>query len=138
VYFEGRLENGEIVDSNLADAEPHRFELDCLQVFPGFEKAVRQLTVGEEREFAFNAEQAYGPYDKRAVQRSRKSLIKGGDSMVVGQRILMRSPNSIEPVPGVVTAVAGDFVEVDFNHPLAGKDLFYRIKLMSREESEAL
>ena len=134
IYFEGRLGSGEVVDTNFDDPQPLVFRAGKGDVFPALESAVAQLPVGEEREFFFTAKQAFGQRDERAVQRSFRSMIVNGDAMEEGQRILMKNPNTVDPVPGLVTKVMDDFVEVDFNHPLAGHDLTYRIKLVNKED----
>jgi FKBP-type peptidyl-prolyl cis-trans isomerase SlpA len=130
VYYQGRLEDGKVIDSNLDDDSPYLFELGKDLVFPGFERAVQSMAKGEEREFVFSPDEAYGWPKESAVQRSRRSLIKNGEILVEGARVTMSSPYTLKPMPGVVTKVFSDFVEVDFNHPLAGKTLHYRIMLV--------
>jgi len=134
IYYEGRLSSGEVVDTNFDDPQPFVFKAGQGSVFPALESAVAQLPIGEEGEFLFTAEQAFGERDERAVQRSFRSMIANGDAMQEGQHILMKGPDSVDPVPGLVTKVIGDFVEVDFNHPLAGHDLTYRIRLVGKQE----
>lgn len=96
-------------------------------VIPGLEEKLLEMNVGEEKEFDIEPSRAFGP-------RSPK-LMK---IMSLGKFL----EKKINPVPGLfvdidgmqarVKSVSGGRVMVDFNHPLAGKRLHYRLKLVSQ------
>jgi len=101
-------------------------------VVPGVESQLKEMKPGEEREFEVKYEQAFG-------KRNPKLL-----------KIISRSKfleKNINPVPGLfvdidgmqarIRNVSGGRVVVDFNHPLAGRDLKYKVKIV-RQIKDAL
>ena len=56
--------------------------------------------------------------------------IPNGENLPVGQMIAWKTPRSAEPVPATVVSVENQVATLDFNHPLAGKDLVYWVKLI--------
>jgi peptidylprolyl isomerase len=130
VYYEGRLEDGTVFDSNIGAEEPMPILVGKHEVIPGFEDAIAQMSVGEKREIVVPPHLAYGHPKDEAVQRTRLSLLKDGHRLKEGMSFKMRSPVSIYPIDGKVRHIHGDFVEIDFNHPLAGKDLYFSIELV--------
>lgn len=130
VFYEGRLKDGTVFDSNLGADEPLSVVMGAHEVIPGFENALEGMEVGEKRTIVVPPELAYGYPEKEAIQRSRLSLIKNGDTLKEGMRFKMKSPVSMYPIDGKVLHIHGDFVEIDFNHPLAGEELVFSIELV--------
>jgi peptidylprolyl isomerase len=130
VYYEGRLDDGTVFDGNLDAAEPMPILMGRHEVIPGFENVLMEMEPGEKREVVISPDMAYGYPKQEAIQRSKLSLIKNGDKLEEGMMFKMRTPVSYYPVDGKVLHIYGDFVEIDFNHPLAGKDLCFTIELV--------
>ena len=94
---------------------------------PGVENQLRTMKVGEEREFNVLPDEAFGSRDPKLIKVL--SLAK------------FREKN-INPMPGLfvdidghqakIQAVSGGRVRVDFNHPLAGRELSYRVKIVKQ------
>ena len=85
---------------------------------------------GEERILELSPAEAYGAYDESALQRVPTYRIPNGENLPVGQMIAWKTPCSAEPVPATVVSVENQVATLDFNHPLAGKDLVYWVKLI--------
>jgi len=95
-------------------------------IIPGVEKQLETMKPGDEKEFAVKPEEAFG--------LRNPALIK-----IVSVSQFRRSEKPFNPVPGMfvtingrqarIQSVSGGRVRVDFNHPLAGKELKYRIRV---------
>lgn len=98
---------------------------------PGaLDKALAEMKVGEQR--TVDAPKAYGEYHPDAVQtRVPRYKIPNGDQLEEGMELMWTSPaNPLTPVPAKVLRVTEFTVDLDFNHPLAGKDLVYWVRLV--------
>jgi FKBP-type peptidyl-prolyl cis-trans isomerase 2 len=144
IDFIGRLvTTGEIFDLNSGEEAKregiynpkHKYKPSLVVIgsgmsVPGMEKNLEEMKVGEEREFTLNPDEAFGQKNMRLMR-------------IVP--ITKFTKEKISPVPGMfvdidgmqakVLSVAGGRVRVDFNHPLAGKVLKYKVKIV-REVTE--
>ncbi|MEW6291383.1 MAG: peptidylprolyl isomerase [Thermodesulfobacteriota bacterium] len=134
VIYDGILENGEIFESS-QDTGPLKFRLGTASVMPGFEEAVVGMGINESKEIRLQPEEAYGlPRQDLIHTVSRSSWDADADikpGVVVGMS--MEKDGKQHQVPAMVTAVSGDMVTIDFNHPLAGKQVVYKITLQHIE-----
>lgn len=120
VRYTGTLDDGTQFDSNVG-RESLEFTLGSGRVIKGFEAAIIGMKAGEEKTVKILAADAYGPYNESLIMPVLKTRVPDGvkvnDTLYSGGR------------PVKVVAVGNDSVAMDFNHPLAGKDLTFRIKL---------
>ena len=130
-FFRGSFPDGEVFDERLET--PYRIRLGAAQVMKPIDQALMEMEIGEERTLFIGAEDAYGAYAREAVQKVAASAIPDGENVPVGEMIWWRHPNSPDPVPVKVVSFEDGIIELDFNHPLAGKDLVYWIKLVEIE-----
>ncbi len=130
VEYEGYLDNGEIFDTT-RDNGPLEFQVGTGAVLPAFEAAVMSLEEGGSTEISIPAAEAYGERNEEMVfDIDRKNL--GGDIDPMPGMMLamtMEKDGQTHRFPATVAAVDGDRVTMDFNHPLAGKDLRFQITL---------
>jgi len=131
VHYTGRLTDGTVFDTS-EGRQPLEFKLGDGQVIPGFEQAVQGMALNEEKKFLLPVQEAYGPV-REDLKRDFPRDMLGGKEVTVGQELMFRSPQG--PVPGKVSALAADTFTVDFNHPLAGKDLEFSVKLVGISNS---
>lgn len=99
-----------------------------------FEENIAGLKKGDEFEFVLKSEKSYGPYNKDAVAEYDKTIFTGEggmdeDQLEVGNFIPMETEDGT-PFNGKVIAVSKDKITIDFNHPLAGKDLFFKGQIL--------
>ena len=131
VEYEGKLENGEIFDSTkLHDNEPLEFIVGYGMLVSGFENAVLGMNIGEEKEVTLGPGDAYGERNPAYIQRLPKDKFpaESKEGMQIG------IPTPMGQIPALISKVGEDFVELDLNHPLAGKTLIFRIKIVKFEE----
>jgi FKBP-type peptidyl-prolyl cis-trans isomerase 2 len=121
------LDDGTVVDSSKGRA-PLAFKIGGGQVIPGFDKGVTGMKVGEERTVKVPPEDGYGPYDaKKTGELPREKL--GKQKVEKGQDLQLRMDTGT-PITVKVLDVKDKTVTVDANHPLAGKKLNFKIKLV--------
>lgn len=139
IDFVGKVKDtGEIFD--LTDAEeakkagiyekehaygPILVVIGSKSVVPGVEEKLKEMSVGEEKEFELNYEKAFGKREPKLVQ------------IIALNKFYQQKLN---PVPGAfvqiegrtcrIQSVSGGRVRVDFNNPLAGKDVMYKLKIV--------
>lgn len=131
ISYKGYLKDtGELFDDG--EGENYAIRFGSAQVMGPIEDAIRTMEIGEEREIDVPAKDAYGIYDERAVETVMVKDIPNGQNLPVGEYILWRNPLSEKPLPVKVLSVKNGIARFDFNHPLAGRDLTYRVKLIER------
>lgn len=128
VHYTGKLDNGEVFDSSQG-REPLEFEVGGGQVIPGFDRAVDGLEVGASREIRIEPEEAYGePRDDLLVDVDRSQFPDEGEPQV-GQQV------QVQVAPGenrvaTIREIADESIQLDLNHPLAGKPLTFDVELV--------
>ncbi len=126
VHYTGKLADGTVFDSS-EGRQPLEFQVGSGQVIPGFDQAIQGMGVNEEKNFTLKSEEAYGPVRDDLKKDFPKDML-GEKEVDVGQELWFKTPQG--PVPGRVLALETDTFTVDFNHPLAGRDLEFSVKLV--------
>ena len=130
VSYVGTLDDGTVFDSTESHGgDPLEFVCMAGMMIPGFDRAVRDMEVGETVNVHIPCAEAYGERDERMMQRIPTSQIPNGEGMPVGQTVYMRGPGG-QPFPARVAEVTKEFVTIDMNHEMAGKDLNFEITLL--------
>ncbi len=146
VHYTGTLNDGSIFDSSEAaeqdscgcssggcgsscECEPLEFKIGAGNVIPGFEKAVLGLSVGESITVTLPPEDAYGPRHDQMVAVVERSELSGEIEPIEGQQleVVLQDGSSM---PVLITEVTETTVTLDANHPLAGQDLTFAIRLV--------
>ena len=131
VEYTGKLDDGSVFDTS-EGKEPLEFEVGAGQVIPGFEKQVEGMKEGEEKDVKIKAADAYGERNEQMIQPVPKDKVDVGQEVKEGMVLGVQAPNG-QKVPVKVTKVDDENVYLDMNHPLAGKDLNFKIKVVSVE-----
>ena len=117
---------GEIIDSNVGH-KPLRFITGKGQIIPGLENEIKNMSVGESADVLVKAEEAYGQKDENAVQTLPREQFQGID-LQEGMTLYGQGENG-ETVQVTVKSFDDKSVTIDFNHPLAGKDLMFTVNI---------
>lgn len=128
VQYTGRFDDGTIFDTSIG-REPLQFVLGEGKVIPGFESMIEGMGTGEEKTEKIPAEQAYGPYLEELILEVPKDQIPPHINPEVNSQLQITQQNGQVAVVRV-TEVTDDAVTLDANHPLAGKDLTFEIKVL--------
>ena len=129
VHYKGTLSNGDVFDSS-EGRDPLEFTLGGGQVIPGFENGILGMKVEESKTINIPAAEAYGAIRPEMIQEVQKAQLPVEIKPEVGLRLISRTPEGRE-IPFVITEVKESSIIVDSNHPLAGKDLTFEIRLVS-------
>jgi peptidylprolyl isomerase len=128
VHYTGTLEDGSVFDSS-DGRDPLEFTIGTGQVIPGFDEAVSGMSPGDERRVTIPSERAYGERKDDLVIRVERSQLPPDIDPSVGQQLQLRQDDRSFVV--AVTAVADDSITLDANHPLAGEDLTFALRLVA-------
>jgi len=129
VHYTGTLENGTVFDTSVG-GEPLEFTLGEGRMIPKFEEAVLGMKIGESKTVTILADDAYGQYSDAKVQVINREELTNIPNPEVGQQ-LYGSQTDGTTITGTITNVTDTTVTVDFNPPLAGKNLTFEIELVS-------
>lgn len=100
-------------------------------VIEGLEEKIKEMDINEEAEVEVPAEKAYGKRDADNMETfPEKEFTKQNVNVNVGERIMVGRKQ------GRVVSKGSGRVRIDFNHPLAGKDLEYWVKVQEKIEDD--
>ncbi len=128
VEYTGTLDDGTVFDTN-EGKEPLEFEAGSGQVIPGFDKAVVGMEKGEGKEITIKPDQAYGQPDENLKKKVPRESFPEDVKPEEGMMLAMNAPDGRQ-IPARVDGVGDKEVTLDLNHPLAGKTLNFKIKVM--------
>lgn len=128
LHFSLALEDGTIVDST-SDGEPMEFQMGDGTLIEGLEMALVGLSAGDKQTLSIPPETGYGFAD--AEHTHVLPLADFAEELKPEPGLIMSFdlPNG-EHVPGTVIAVEGNQVKVDFNHPLAGREVVFSVEIL--------
>ena len=129
VHYKGTLDDGTVFDSS-EDGEPISFTIGGGQVIPGFETAVEGMSVGDAKTEKIESENAYGPRRDELVFRVGRDQLPDGEEVEVGDVLRLGFPDGTSAAVQVA-GIDDASLTLDANHPLAGKDLTFELRLIS-------
>lgn len=116
--------NDNIIESNL-DGSPIEFTFGKGELLDGLEDRIASMKEGETKEVIVPAEEAYGKYDKKLTETLPIEDFEGID-LEIGL-VLEADGDNGEVFKATVIEVTKETVTVDYNHPLAGADLIFKV-----------
>jgi FKBP-type peptidyl-prolyl cis-trans isomerase 2 len=127
ISYIGTLDNGRIFHST-EEHGPQTFTIGTGQLFPALEQAIIGMRAGEVKNIVLTAAEAYGPRLQENILRVARNIFPAEKEIVVGQKLSIEFKGGAARVM-VVTTVNETDVTLDGNHPLAGLDLTFALKL---------
>lgn len=131
LHFSLQLDNGDIVDSNF-ERTPATFTVGDGNLLPGFEKALFGLYEGEHKTLIIKPEDGFGQRNTNNIQEIARSQFSPDLELSEGLMLSFADAQKTE-LPGVVRSFDEDVVVVDFNHPLAGRDILFEVAIIKIE-----
>lgn len=129
LHFEVTLENGTLVDSTFSRDTPVTLTIGDESLLPGFEQVLMNLRAGDTRSAHLDPEQAFGDWNPDNIQHfSRTQFALVADKPEIGMMIEFEDKGK-NTLAGIISAMNDDEVEVDFNHPLAGQAVLFKVKI---------
>ena len=129
IHYTGTLADGSVFDSS-EGRDPLSFTMGEGQIIPGLETALDGMAEGEEKTVTVPADDAYGHKNPQAMQRVPRSSVPDGIPLDLGTQLQLQTPEG-QAMPVTVAEVTESEVVLDANHPLAGKDLTFAVKVVS-------
>ncbi len=125
VHYTGKLTDGTTFDSSVGRT-PFQFQVGASQVIPGFENCLVGKTIGEKVTVSIPFNEAYGEVRNDLIVNVPKSQLPG--EVEVGQ--ILQATNDEQSFNVEVKEIFDDYIVIDGNHPLAGKDLIFDIEVL--------
>lgn len=127
ISYIGTLDNGRIFDST-DQYGPLTFTVGQEQLFPALEQAIIGMKTGEVKNIILTAAEAYGPRSTENIIVIARECFPAGKEIVVGQKLSIEFTGGTARIM-LVTGVAENKVTLDGNHPLAGLELTFALKV---------
>lgn len=127
ISYIGTLDNGRIFHST-DELGPQTFTIGAAQLFPALERALIGMRAGETKNVVLPAAEAYGPRLKENIISVARQAFPAGKEISVGQKLSIEFSGGVSKVM-VVADVNETEVRLDGNHPLAGLDLTFALRL---------
>lgn len=131
LHFSVKLEDGSVVDSTF-DSNPATFVVGDHNLLEGFEKLLFGLSPGDKNSFEVEPEQGFGQHNPNNIQEVPRDSFDASIELSEGLLVSFADANNKE-MPGVVQSFDDENVVVDFNHPLAGRNLVFDVEIISVE-----
>ncbi len=128
VHFTGTLEDGTVFDTS-ENKKPLLFNLGSGEVIQGFEEAISGMKVDQEKNIRISSDKAYGPRTHELIVNVEKDKLPKDLEFKLDQHYQIPNEDNNE-ITVRVSKVSENSVELDGNHPLAGKNLIFKIKLI--------
>ncbi|MEK6927827.1 MAG: peptidylprolyl isomerase [Nanoarchaeota archaeon] len=138
VEYTGKLDSGEVFDSSNHGEHSHPliFKAGEGQMIAGFDSAVIGMEKGKEKTIKIPCKEAYGEVRKELQREIPRKMLPPEQEPQAGMMLMMGTPDGRQ-LPVRIAEVKKDVVILDLNHPLAGKDLTFDIKIVGIGEADA-
>ncbi len=132
-------EGGQLIQK-VDENSPFYFLFGHNNVIKGFESNLKGKSTGDDFGFSIPSDEAYGPVRKEAIVELDKKVFnfpdkgKEDEMLQVGNSLALQDQNG-NPLDGVVLSVDEEKVKMDFNHPLAGVNLYFTGEILEVREA---
>ena len=127
VYYTCKMKDGTVVETNIGKA-PLEFVVGKGKVIKGFDTALVGMDLGQTKTVVFKPAEAYGPRDQTLIWTVSTDEVPPGVELQAGVEVAFCRADGTQ-VEGRIEKMEGGLVTIDGNHPLAGRNLTFEIKL---------
>ncbi len=128
LHFRMTLPDGTEALSTFGE-DPLHFAMGDGTFSGGFELSLYGLKAGDTQTLTLNPEQAFGFRDEALVHQMPRSDFPADMTLEEGQIVGFTTPTGDEAA-GAIMAIGDTVVDVDFNHPMAGKDVVFHVEIL--------
>ena len=132
LHYKGTLADGSVFDSS-EGREPLEFVYGVGMLIPGLEAGIKGMKAGQKKTVLVKAEDAYGPYREELVMPVPRASVPAEVEPKVGMQFLAQT--MLGPIPVTIRELTAETVHVDYNAPLAGKDLTFEVEIVDVRDS---
>ena len=134
VAYEGSLADGSVFDKS-EEGQPLEFTVGKGELIPGFDKAVLGMKLNEKKDFTVPPEDAYGQRNEELFRKVPPTFFPDDMTPQVDMMLSLQDEMG-RPFPGTITEITQDSITIDLNHPLAGKELTFKVEIIGIEQAE--
>ena len=128
IEYTGTFEDGTVFDTTQG-REPIGFVAGKGEVIKGFDDAVVGMKRGEQKTIKITPQDGYGERDEKLQQQVPRSVFPAEMKIDKGMGFSFKAPQD-QVIHATITDVSNETVTVDMNHPLAGKNLVFELKVV--------
>ena len=130
VHYVGTLDDGTVFDSSRDRGETLTVEVGSGQLIAGFDTALRGMEVGEVKKISLSPDEAYGERDTTLLKEISREEFPEDFEFEVG--LTVTGQNELgHPLVATIDSLNEESVNLDFNHPMSGKNLNFEIEVVS-------
>ena len=130
VHYVGTFDDGTEFDSSRSRGETISFEVGAGQMISGFENAVVGMSTGDSKEITLVPSEAYGEHNPEYVRVYPQEAFPSEVELKEGATVAGQNELGQQMIAKIVTLSEKD-VTLDFNHPMAGKNLNFSIEIVN-------
>lgn len=128
IVYTGKLKDGKVFETNIG-SEPLEFKVGKGKVIKGFENAVMGMKAGETKTVTIRPADGYGAKDPELIWSVTPAELPAGTPLALDTEVAFTRTDGSD-VEGCITKIEGDQITIDGNHPLAGRNLIFEIKMV--------
>ena len=127
IFYTGKFKDGKVFETNVG-GEPLEFKVGKGKVIKGFENAVMGMKVDETKTVTIKPAVGYGVKDQDLIWIVTSEELPAGTTPALDTEVAFTRTDGSE-VDGRIIKIEGDQVTIDGNHPPAGRNLTFEIKM---------
>ncbi len=128
IVFTATLDNGTIVDKATED-NPMEFTIGAQQAIPALDKGINGMKKNEVKRFIAKPEDTFGLRDENKIGELPKTAFPADYEYSIG-RVAKIKDNDGKIMKGLIVAIGDDSIKIDLNHPLAGQNITFEVKVI--------
>lgn len=129
MHYTGTLDNGEVFDSSVERDEPLRFTVGEGTLIPGLEKELLGMRAGDTKKVTVVPSEAYGEWVEDLVRDFPREVFPEEMELKLGLQFSVGQDDD-DTMLATIIEINGDVITLDANHPLAGENLTFDIKIL--------
>jgi FKBP-type peptidyl-prolyl cis-trans isomerase SlyD len=136
IEYELKVKGGDVIESS-SKSGPLRYVHGDGKMLPGLEKRLEGLGPGDEKRGDIPAAEAFGTEDKLPIKEMPRAAFPAGADLKVGAVFGAKDPTTGAPIQFKVISIKGDNASVRLLHPLVGRDIEFKVKVLSVRDPKA-
>jgi len=128
IDYTGTFEDSTVFDTS-EGKQPLEFEVGSGQIIKGFDDALIGMEKDQEKEMTLGPKDAYGDPNPELTKKIPKSQLPPDQEPKAGMMLMLKTPEG-QQIPAKIVEVSNEEITIDLNHPLAGKTLKFKIKVV--------
>ena len=136
LHFQLSFEEGGVIDSTF-EKTPASLVVGDGKLLAGFEQKILGMKAGQRATYTVLPEEGFGQPNPNNIQRFKREQFAEDMALAEGLVISFADASQSE-LPGVVKSWTADEVIVDFNHPLAGRNILFEVEIIAVDPAQEL